>query len=474
MPQNTISTWLGFAIQQMAAESYLNEFFSGQLRLDQVLKLGNNRFGFPETSYTRFTDQQVTQFVSTSQAPARYVIVDHHANDESGFSATLLFDTQTQTYTLSFRSTEYQNQSTGGDYERDGSGADADISFRGFAFGQLAAMEKYCSDLKASSTLPTGAVLNVTGHSLGGHLATVFTELHANDSDIQFGQTVTFNGVGQGHITGGIEATEDARIAGMLNLLRAVLLDPDAGLTVIGDDTAPDYVAAKALHDQENVNPFTPFVSETSPGAAGNLYTDARYQWAVDVVRTKYTTSGTIGLPPPGEVGTGVGFDKITQLFGHADHNDSEYVANRGVHGSPTSVFIEDQPNLDGFGGIFGLNGDFGTTHSITLIVDSLSLMEAFQTVDPNVTQTSLGQIFSAASNQTGSGTTIVAGGIAEGNSLENALDALRKVFLGNVTPTNFGRQTGDFARVAPSPLEGEGWGEGAVGCTMCLLQVAA
>ena len=446
MPQSNVTTWLQFALQQMAAESYLDGFsFSNTNELIRRLKFGNNNastlgLNNPDEipnlpGKTRLTSIQAQQFVE------RYQIIDHHANDASGFSATLMKDTTTGEYTLSFRSTEYQNPNAGGDFARDALGADADIFFRGFAFGQLVAMEQYYKDLKASGTLPPGAVLNVTGNSLGGHLASVFTEVHA--AEVQ--HAYTFNGIGRGHITGGTEATEDARIAGMLNLFRAVLLDPDAGLTVIGDNTAPDYVAAKALHDQETTTPFTPFVSETSPGAAGNLYTDARYQWAVDVVRTKYTTSGTIGLPPPGEVGAGVGFDKITQLFGHADHNDSEYVANRGVHGAPTSVFIEDQPNLDGFGGFFGLNGDFGTSHSVILIVDALALMETFQAVDPNVTQTSLEQMFSAASNQIATGTTVGLSGTAEADSLENALDALRKVFLGPVEITDSNPATGGF-----------------------------
>jgi hypothetical protein len=110
-------------------------------------------------------------------------------------------DTTTGEYTLSFRSTEYRNQAQGGDWERDGLlGADGEIFSDGFAFGQLAAMEDYYQSLKASGKLPTGSTLNVTGYSLGGHLATVFTELHYNDNDIAFGHTYTFNGAGRGPV----------------------------------------------------------------------------------------------------------------------------------------------------------------------------------------------------------------------------------------------------------------------------------
>jgi len=43
MPQTDFSGWLQFALQQMAAESYLNGFlFSDTETLIQRLKLGNN------------------------------------------------------------------------------------------------------------------------------------------------------------------------------------------------------------------------------------------------------------------------------------------------------------------------------------------------------------------------------------------------------------------------------------------------
>lgn len=61
--------------------------------------------------------------------------------------------------------------------------------------------------------MPQGATLNVAGYYLGGHLATVFTELHA--SEIQ--RTYTFNGAGHGEIAGGTPGLpEGARIAEML------------------------------------------------------------------------------------------------------------------------------------------------------------------------------------------------------------------------------------------------------------------
>jgi hypothetical protein len=201
MPQSNVTSWLQFAIQQMAAESYLDGFaFSNTNELIRRLQFGNNNqpvLGIdpnPDLSpnlqgATRFAQIQAVEFTQ------RYDIVSHHASDATGFSATLMKDTTTNTYTLSFRSLEYQNQVDGGDWERDGlSGAAGEIAGTGFALAQLVSMERYYRELKADpNKLPSGAILNVTGYSLGGHLATVFTQLHANDVTA----TYTFNGAGR-------------------------------------------------------------------------------------------------------------------------------------------------------------------------------------------------------------------------------------------------------------------------------------
>src|SRR5262245_41679559 len=103
-----IRTWLDFALQQVAAESYLDRFLSGELRLDQVLQLGNNRLsGSPAmtpflSGQSRMTNQQVEEFGQ------KYQVVDHHANDATGFSATLMREIGTNNFTLSFRSTEFE------------------------------------------------------------------------------------------------------------------------------------------------------------------------------------------------------------------------------------------------------------------------------------------------------------------------------------------------------------------------------
>ncbi|NOT24402.1 MAG: hypothetical protein HOP22_16995, partial [Nitrospiraceae bacterium] len=424
MPQSQITTWLDFALQQLVAESYLNDPGSLKTRLTR----GNNNDGFdsptgPLLGLSRFTNLLADRFIE------KYDIVSHHVNDATGFSATLMRKIGTNNFSLSFRSTEYRNQSQGGDYERDGAngllfrGADGEILTSGFAFGQLAAMEDYYQNT-VKSLLPTGAVLNVTGYSLGGHLATIFTELHTNEVN----HTYTFNSAGHGHIAG-TGATEADRIQGMLTLFRTVLFNPDAGLSIIDDQLNPRYLQAQGLVGQ----PFTPFTSETTLGGAGNLYTDARYRWALEVATTAYDTDGVSGSP--GEVGTSPVFTKITQLYGLATTGDLTVVANSGVHAPATPVFIEGQPLIEGVP-LFQDQADFGNTHAITLLVDSLATQELIQTIDPRYGQASAELLIKASSNSKADTVApLNTPGVVESDSLEKTVDAFRKLFRDPALP---------------------------------------
>jgi Ca2+-binding RTX toxin-like protein len=98
----------------------------------------------------------------------------------------------------------------------------------------------------------------------------------------------------------------------------------------------------------------------------------------------------------------------------------------------------------------FGTNGEYGTTHSITLIVDSLALQELFQTLSPALQPTQIEAIFTASSNDTATGTTVGLFGSAEAKPLENSLDALRRLFLtGPITETPSDPATGGFGNLA-------------------------
>lgn len=429
MPNNT-ARWLNFSLQQMAAESYLQGIdWHNDLQIKPRLLLGNNNpsglnpLEAELTGKTRFTSVLADRFL------ARYEIVDHHANDATGFSATLLFDTQTNSYTLSFRSSEYAADADGGDRTRDIFGADAEIKNAGFAFAQLVSMTRYFDDLqqgkKSDGTIdPSLAAflgnsqnqLNVTGYSLGGHLATVFTELYAD----RVAQTYTFNGAGRGEF-GAVHFSSEAQEA---SRIREMLANLDARLQ------ATD-----------------PLGSLFMSGASGDIYTDERYLVALDATKALYPTSGTQSLS--GLIGgitrTDGAFAKVQQIFGHADTGqDVEVVANSGVHAEAIQVLIEGQPLVENVNIQNPWDSQYGNSHSIVLIVDSLALQELFQAVDPTLGQSQIEQILRAASDATAG--VVGQSHVAEGDTLEVALDALRRVFLGDQVPsTDFNDNAGGF-----------------------------
>lgn len=425
---NDIQIWNDFVLQQMAAESYLNGIDWSNPDLAEVrrrLALGNNNPDYLQfidpndpTTYgkTRMTEVQAQYFVE------HWEIVDHHANDASGFSATLMRDKTTGEYTLVFRSTEYRQEDKGGDYGRDALGADMEISGYGFAFGQLLAMEDYYAKLKADGTLPAGAVLNVSGYSLGGHLATVFTELHTDEVN----HTYIFNSPGRGLIPFG-----DVPGMSMKDKILELLAKFDASLHTLD----PNWDAYAA-------------------DGSNNLYNNANYQIVRDAILAEYQPTLSSGDT------LGILDSKITALYGHATHNDAEQVANSGIHAPATPIFIEDQPlwegligqvPIPGIGDLLGmLEGDFGNTHSITLLADSLAVMNLFASLDPTLTPEIIGILLGASSNE-------IAPPYApqnvddqtEAHSLENALDALRKLFLGDsITETEANSQAGGFGDI--------------------------
>jgi hypothetical protein len=237
----------------------------------------------------------------------------------------------------------------------------------------------------------------------GGHLATVFTELH----EAEVNHTYTFNGAGRGTIV------EQGQVGQPdVQSVRRMLQDLDA-----------------------RIQTFDPNGDLFRSGSAGNIYQDDRYQNTLIATRQIFTTIGTAAI-----VSTAIdqgAFAKITQLHGSAvTGSDFEFVANSGIHATPVPVLIEGQPIREGRDDQGQLQ--FGNAHSLTLLVDSLALMDLFQTIDPQRTQAELEAMFKASSDAkaqlfVSSPDTPNA---AEGDTLEQALDALRRVFLGpTLTP---------------------------------------
>ena len=217
MPLTDSKTLFEYATIQSVAESYLDlwsQYKNGGLSITDVLRSGGNnpKKNLNGTGATRLTNEQIKLFDPDS-ATVKYDIVFHLPNDPaSGLSATIFKNRVTGEYVLSFRSTEFQLENKGGDWNRDGApGADGEIKSYGLAPAQLAAMENMWEQVLSGKTfnVATGAwesdtgnsltalrdgsaPLVLTGYSLGGHLSTAFTLLHAD----RVAKTYNFNSVG--------------------------------------------------------------------------------------------------------------------------------------------------------------------------------------------------------------------------------------------------------------------------------------
>ena len=178
MPTNaaTVKSYLDSALLQLAAESYMHGINLARQDIDdeKVKIIRRLKYGFNDpthdfikqkagvtgdadiatesqttgsnspvlSAYNRMVEEQAREFVS------QYEIVDHHANDSTGFSATLFKNKDTGAYTFSMRSTEYRPSEIAGDGERDLFGTSRQgIADKGFAFDQLASMEDYWSHI---------------------------------------------------------------------------------------------------------------------------------------------------------------------------------------------------------------------------------------------------------------------------------------------------------------------------------------
>lgn len=452
------------AIVQMVAESYLDGFnINDPAQLDLLvtrLKLGNNASlsnGFGETQpadnkvlqgATRLTTTIASNFL------ARYQIVDHHANDATGFSATLIHDkaagpTESQ-YLFALRSTEFADPAKGGDRTRDigggvsklsPPGADIELLFEGFALGQLSAMEAYFAFLKSEKKLPESATYSVSGYSLGGHLATVFAENHV--ADPKFLKAYIFNGAGRGSVVGPVTGIED-----LLRLYKLIMASPQAGyeaaMALLPAANNPgaaaflaNFITRSSLLKNALAEPAYNFVTDGKYSSA-SIYASARHQLAMKLLDPFMDSSAWVSIFGGNPIAPAAAA-KIEYLFGTGTHDDNTLTSNSGITVPSDQrqwLFVEDQPDFYGDGGILGLDGgklgmfagDFLRTHSITLLADSLALMNVYSRLDSRLTKLQIETIFAASSNRRAAGASVAADSSGEGDSLENALFSLEKV----------------------------------------------
>jgi Ca2+-binding RTX toxin-like protein len=440
-----IQSWYDFVLQQIAAESYLDQIGRNGNDITRVLMYGSNnplyqqQQGNEPTTVllpgaTRMTATQAEDFLT------RYEILSHLPNTATGFSGALMREITTGAYTLAFRSTEFFPAAQGGDRARDFA-TNADIGLRGFAFGQIASMESYYRHLQygesynpvsgqweSDSALDdfknrfgvggTGGTLNVSGYSLSGNLASVFTYLHRD----QLNNAYVINGTGLGDIGQGF-------LRDMVATLQARLVS--AGINVSDPSNGSVY--------EGQIISF--------PGE-GSIEIPSAYRVIVDAIAQEYDTSYRQLANANGSWVD----DKITQLYGFAAHNDSYWVANTGVHVRATKIFIEDQPDVQNW--IWGgdSDNDFGTTHSITLLVDSLAVMSVFEKLGLGM-DTAEGlevayNILAAGTPERATGF-VGTDGKAERDSLEAIVAGLHKLLLGSEVTLESDPSVNGFSNLA-------------------------
>src|SRR6266446_4271511 len=196
---NQVAAQLEYAKLQVAAEAMFGVEHNAPAGDRIALPIDTKWLTKGNDHSSRFTQTQADDFVS------KWELVEHQANTATGFSGTLFkykgadnpdLGLANGQLVITFRSTEFIE-----DAARDNQATNTfELSQAGWAFGQIADMEKWYADLKTNYpdafAASPGNKVNVTGYSLGGSLATSFNILHRAEID----RTYTFNGAGVGTI----------------------------------------------------------------------------------------------------------------------------------------------------------------------------------------------------------------------------------------------------------------------------------
>ncbi len=452
MAGNDIDRLLRFANLQMAAEAFLiqgNESAPANGNdLRQRLVEGNRHV-------SRFGVSQANQFATESEVLVQY------RNDPldpsgTGFSGTLFQDRATGDLTLSFRSTEFIE-----DAVRDSKSTnELEVKELGWALGQISEMERWYRELSSNGGPLEGRRFHVTGYSLGGHLATAFNilrqeEAQGNPASNPIIDTVTFNGAGVGGLIDGATLTGVIEEFDRLRALPAIQQSAEWASLSLAERTRTRNAAMSRLMAIESESSrirdiAAPFAFSVRPSAGDQA--SLNYQIAavlasretIPVTRAPFAFTG-VNWIPTSPVFAPNRINAMTEIVGSdGGHLGPSFVANSGIHhGMRQEVYIEDQPLTRGRYFIPVNQGslmadpsvnDFADTHSLVLLVDSLSLLAVFERLDPAFTLEN-GRAILAAASSSGAETRFLSQGSAEGDTLERALDSLSRLILGAGTP---------------------------------------
>jgi pimeloyl-ACP methyl ester carboxylesterase len=488
---NDIATYLKYANLQMAAEALFGKqlsdpgaTFSGEIE-PSVLTFGNTRA-------SKFTATQATEFASLwevvehiSNTPTGFSGTLFKAKSGSDAALREKYGITAGELSLSFRSTEFAD-----DAARDNQATNTmEIKEFGWAFGQIADMKKWVDGLNIPATQP----LSVTGYSLGGHLAAAFNLLYpaaaaatytfngAGIGKIRPGASLDaiLTKFGQRRSLG----------ANMDLFTTSVARDLYADLSDVFRANLPNFAVAIKLRRDDLFATLTatPVSERTKFLELSLLFNalDRMYEVAYEAERVVGLTSGLATSAAPTGVSTAaieaasldyqlavLQAGQSTDSFGSIDAVQKAYkiisrttdarsnvfdifgdtnpsmVSNSQRHlGQTTPIWIEDQPEQRGSvkaeaikatfasGGAkllvpsFGLN-DFGDTHSLVLIIDSLSVQNALAQLDPKLSAATFKTIATAGSNtkvETGFAAAVGPDnqGKADGDTLEAMVNAL-------------------------------------------------
>lgn len=510
------------SLAQIAAESYLNAIdLTDRSVIADRLRNGNNYFDVADKKRTipnpdsaqgasRLSIQQIEEFFST------FDIIDHLPNQTSGFSATLLKNKVNGEYTLAFRSTEYRGIEYGGDAERDSvRGAAGDIAFNGMALTQLSSMEKYWTSLingkRSGGATPDdpgrtdktnlrtteidafaaavngGIKINVSGYSLGGHLATMFSVFHGEKVNSLY----LFNSSGTGEIAPEATRTTYRQIleaydywmlpenkeileiqavawasraagrTGALDLLRDRALItlgnfipkeiPTAALLQSAPLVAASLLAQATLQERFGApkgKDGLPVLASSARSFLASLILADDLRGSVEIFADRNLGVRYQSLQERGLIAghvkiyqvSGVpaeGATALTKFTNMVNYTDWNIVADSSIRAAKDaeliSVYIENQPTAAGIP-FFDASwaGDFGTTHSITLIVDSLAVTRMMQRIDPDLDRVHAELIMRAASDLRKQHYTFLkSSALAEHDTLEHVVDGFGRLLFG-------------------------------------------
>lgn len=451
MASNQIARMLEFANLQMASEAFLLQGDEPRIQTDLVqerLELGNRHA-------TKFMRGQAEQLLRN------YEVLAQHRNDPldpsgTGFSGSLFKHRETGELTLSFRSTEFIE-----DAVRDSKSTnELEVKELGWALGQISDMEAWFRQLRADGGPLKDKSFHVTGYSLGGHLATAFNVLRREEARAGIAanpviDTCTFNGAGVGGLRNG------ATLFGILAKFDRLRSSPDIftsaewlALTAEEQAITRDQALARKLAIEGEAGrilglsaPFA-FAARPPAGAQASLeYQIAAVLAARDAIPVSNApfAFGGVNWIPTSPVFAADAIGSMVEVVGSdAGRLGPSFVANSGIHyGARQEVYIEDQPLRRGAYS-FTLHqaalasnpadNDFADTHSLVLLVDSLSLLAAIERIDPAFTLAD-GTRLLAAMTSSAAETRMFTQGRAEGDTLERALDAFSQLLLGPGQP---------------------------------------